>query len=76
MGEALLAELPVVAYDLPAYRHFGDRIERLPTGDADALVGAAVRALGDGRSSTGDPLPGWEPILDAEIERMAAQRNQ
>lgn len=77
VGEALTAGVPVVAYDLPAYRYLGDAIDRVPIGQTDrfvrevaALVGnpAELDALSSGLATTDTGLPLWDDILSAEFE--------
>lgn len=74
VGEGLTAGLRAVVYDLPAYGHFGDAVQTVPTGDVAALETALVDALsrpGDGA----DPSPGlptWAGVLDAEARLIAA----
>jgi len=46
IGEALLAKLPVVAYDLPVYQSvFGDTIVRIPCFDLASFANAVVDVL-------------------------------
>jgi glycosyltransferase involved in cell wall biosynthesis len=76
VGEALTAGLAVVAYDLPAYEHFADRLIRVPVGDVEALGLATGRLLAqpqDGRS--GEPLPTWAAIITRERAAIAAMRS-
>lgn len=75
VGEAITAGLPVAAYDLPAYAHFGDRLLRVPTGDTEALADAATQLLARAGSEgpNGSGLPLWGDVLAAEraaIERL------
>lgn len=75
VGEALWAGTPVVAYDLPAYHHFGMALTRVPVGDTDTFLQAVLRLLGDPRclaaaetAARDATLPVWATILDAEIK--------
>ena len=80
VGEALTAGLPVVAYDLPAYSHFGSLPMRVPVGDRDRLISTVVALLRDPdrlaaerervHSLTG-ALPTWSELLDAELDALA-----
>ena len=45
--EAMACGTPVVAYDLPAYRAFGDSLIRVPRGDASRFATAVVTFLED-----------------------------
>ena len=82
VGEALTAAVPVVAYDLPAYSHFGDLPLRISPGDLAGFIQAVVDLLTDvpriereeerirrGRAA----LPSWNEILDDEIAGLATR---
>lgn len=47
VGEALACGLPVVAYDLPAYKPFGGAVEKVPVGDRSLLAKKIIRFLKD-----------------------------
>jgi glycosyltransferase involved in cell wall biosynthesis len=80
VGEALTAGLPVVAYDLPAYSHFGNLPMRVPVDDGHRLISTVVDLLRDPdrlaaerervHSLTGT-LPRWSELLDAELDALA-----
>ena len=75
VGEALLASVPVVALDLPAYRHFplplqfalgpgeafADRVMEL-VGDDD-LIADLTSEIADGRSL----LPSWAEVVTGDL---------
>jgi glycosyltransferase involved in cell wall biosynthesis len=76
VGEALLAGVPVVALDLPAYRHFPVAFNRVPMG-GPAFVRRVLELIADpaeldrqrnevrrGRSS----LPRWADVVRADME--------
>lgn len=79
VGEALTAGVPAVVYDLPAYRHFGDLVSRVPVGDAEGFLRAAtqllrdpaaldrVRRMLDERSAE---LPRWDAVLANELNHL------
>jgi glycosyltransferase involved in cell wall biosynthesis len=74
VGEALTAGIPVVAYDLPAYAHFGEAVIRVSRGDVDSLATTVLelllspdrmeKALANVSSTR---LHHWESILEAEV---------
>jgi glycosyltransferase involved in cell wall biosynthesis len=79
VGEALIAEVPVVAYDLPAYGHLGDLPIRVPTGEVRSLVDTVLSLLVDPERLTreqmrvraaAETLPAWADILEADIEAL------
>ena len=79
VGEALLAGVPALVYDLPAYAHFGDLPRTVPLGDERGFVDAAVALLRDeaalaeeaGRvAALSHTLPRWREILDEELAVM------
>jgi glycosyltransferase involved in cell wall biosynthesis len=81
VGEALRAELPAVVCDLPAYEHFGDLVQRVPTGDEAAFVEEVIGLLADPDQLAdlsrqvargAGRLPTWQQILDSEIERLGS----
>lgn len=74
VGEGLTAGLRAVVYDLPAYAHFGEAVERVPTGDRDALAEALVEALSQPADVAREApaLPTWASILDAEAQVIAS----
>lgn len=45
VSEALACEIPVVAYDLPAYSYAGDSIVRVVKGDTEAFANQVIRLL-------------------------------
>ena len=76
VGEALIAGVPAIVYDLPAYEHFGSLPCRVPLGDSEAFVAAALELLEDGdrlaaeqrRVEEAAPaLPRWDDVIDAEL---------
>src|SRR5207248_3180308 len=82
VGEALLAGLPVVCYDLPAYRHLRELPIRVPMSDREAFVATVMSLLADpGRltdvrervETAGETLPRWRDILAREIETMCSR---
>ncbi len=82
VGEALTAAVPVVAYDLPAYSHFGDMPLRVKPGDLEGFIQAVVDLVTDpsriGREEErirrgSAALPSWNEILDEEIAGLAAR---
>lgn len=77
--EAMAADVPVVAYDLPVYRRiYGDALTIVPTFDFDAFAAAVVRLLTDAdeyarmqkrgteRASTYD----WDALALADAEHV------
>jgi glycosyltransferase involved in cell wall biosynthesis len=81
VGEAVFAGTPTLVYDLPAYCHLGDALERVPDGDAAAFVARAVELLTDPArqaqaqaqvDAARTTLPRWDAVLDAEIEVLQA----
>lgn len=79
VGEALIAGVPAVVYDLPAYAHLGDLPVRVPVADArrfvDVTVGLVTDAarLEDERrriDSGSSQLPRWSDVLADEIAAM------
>jgi glycosyltransferase involved in cell wall biosynthesis len=79
VGEALLAGLPVVVYDLPAYGHLGDVPIRVPVGDRQLFIETVISLLSEPdrlaaeRRRAADAavsLPRWAGILGREIDRM------
>jgi glycosyltransferase involved in cell wall biosynthesis len=85
VGEALLAGLPVVCYDLPAYRHLGDLPISVPLGERAQFVKLTCSLLTDpGRldaerervMSGAASLPRWKDVLAREIDEMSAQANE
>ena len=85
VGEALIAGVPALVYDLPAYRHFGELPVRVPVGDSDAFIGAATELLTDrGRlerarskvEAGAGQLPRWDDILGAELAKLGLTRIQ
>jgi glycosyltransferase involved in cell wall biosynthesis len=81
VGEALTAGLPVVAYDLPAYRHVGNLPLRIPPGDVQLFVEAVTELLTHPAQlrrelervrAGADCLPRWSSILSREIEAIGA----
>lgn len=81
VGEALLAGVPALVFDLPAYTHFGELPERVALGDDAAFRERAValtiddetRAALRARVAAGrDALPRWAGVLDAELHVLEA----
>ncbi len=79
VGEALTAEVPVLAYDLPAYEYLGDLIGRVPTGNQERFVQEATALLADRDrldeiastlTETDGRLPRWSDILKAEFDAL------
>jgi glycosyltransferase involved in cell wall biosynthesis len=79
VGEALTAGIPAVVYDLPAYRHFGELVERVPVGDAASYVRTVTDLLCDSsrlelavRRLTQGPvaLPTWDTVLAGELAHL------
>jgi glycosyltransferase involved in cell wall biosynthesis len=79
VGEALIAGVPSLVYDLPAYRHFGELPVRVPIGDRAAFIRAAMELLTDpGRldrarskvEAGAGELPRWDAILGAELVQL------
>jgi glycosyltransferase involved in cell wall biosynthesis len=83
VGEALTAGVPVLVYDLPAYRHLGNVPMRVPPGDVDAFVAAALGLLGEPERLTAarlelaghvSELPRWDEVTAEDIRRMERLR--
>jgi len=73
--EAMACGLPVVAYDLPAYRVFGDAIVKVPKGDTKAFARAVInllsneelrRAIGKKANDTAGQFD-WDKIARKEL---------
>lgn len=80
VGEALWAGTPVVAYDLPAYRHFGESLVRVPHGDTAEFVRRVLALLDDPaclgqaeEAARGAVLPTWSSILRTEIDCIVSR---
>ena len=76
VGEALVAGVPAVVYDLPAYGHFGDLVLRAPTRDRAAFIRTAVELLREPErlararaqvEAGQEDLPRWESVLAQEL---------
>jgi len=80
VGEALIAGTPALVYDLPAYAHFGNLPVRVPLGDVDAFVAAALTLIAHERSlrerarvqAGARDLPTWASVLDDEAKVLNA----
>jgi glycosyltransferase involved in cell wall biosynthesis len=81
VGEALLAGVPAVVFDLPAYVHFGDLAERVSINEPHALVERAVQIAADPEAAAAlrdrvragrDMLPRWADVLDGELAALEA----
>jgi glycosyltransferase involved in cell wall biosynthesis len=79
VGEALLAGVPALVYDLPAYAHFGSLPRRVPVGDVEAFVQHAVGLIADPGSLSAEwarvereaqELPRWDQVLAEELAMM------
>jgi glycosyltransferase involved in cell wall biosynthesis len=79
VGEALIAGVPAVVYNLPAYRHFAELLVSVPSGDTEAFIRTAMELLSDtsrleqarlrveGRATE---LPRWDAVLAGELEKL------
>jgi glycosyltransferase involved in cell wall biosynthesis len=85
VGEALLAGIPVIAYDLPAYSHFGDAVMRVPQRQRATFVDSARDLLYD--TTLLEPLtirarearmrlPRWDDIVPFEVATILARRSR
>jgi glycosyltransferase involved in cell wall biosynthesis len=81
VGEALIAGVPSVVYELPAYSHFGDLPLLAPLGDIEGFVDTVVGLLTDRArldaerrriEHSGDRLPRWNDLLASEVAAMDA----
>ncbi|MCG2686141.1 glycosyltransferase family 4 protein [Candidatus Parcubacteria bacterium] len=78
VSEALAAGLPVVAYDLPAYRIFGEAIVKVPLGDKGEFAGQIIRLLGSekereilvARGNQVVPQLSWEAAAEIELKSL------
>lgn len=80
VGEAVLAGVPAVAYDLPAYRHLGLAVITVPLGSVDDMAREVERLLDDEEyraSRLGElsrqRLPTWTEILSAELDAVESR---
>jgi glycosyltransferase involved in cell wall biosynthesis/peptidoglycan/xylan/chitin deacetylase (PgdA/CDA1 family) len=74
--EALLAGLPVAAFDIPPVREVTDdgrRAHLVPIGDVAGLADALVDALGEGRRPTGDDARWVRDRFDATATGAAVE---
>jgi glycosyltransferase involved in cell wall biosynthesis len=82
VGEALLAGLPVIAVDLPAYRHFRVPLDLVPSGGSpfvDRVMEIVndpdlVRHAADALVGTSEMLPRWSDVLDGDLAVLTASR--
>lgn len=80
VGEALLAGVPVVALDLPAYSHFRTTFERARPDGSDfvdraiaiALDEAALRHRAELARRDRDLLPRWSTVIARDLYVLAA----
>jgi glycosyltransferase involved in cell wall biosynthesis len=84
VGEALMAEVPVVIYDLSAYSHLGDLPIRIPVGDVSGFVNAVIGLLTDKDrlayeqervSRAAETLPKWREVLGSELAALEGDAN-
>lgn len=83
VGEALIAGLPVVLYDLPAYAHFGALPIRVPVADRERFIETVVSLVESGErlacerqrvEAGAASLPRWPDVLAREIDAMSDRR--
>ena len=81
VGEALYAGTPALVYDLPAYSHFGDRVDRVTVGDSTAFVRRTVELLADpaarehlrSRIDRAPLVESWDDIVGHEIQLIRSR---
>ncbi|MCL5075729.1 MAG: glycosyltransferase family 4 protein [Chloroflexi bacterium] len=72
MAEALACRLPVIAYDLPAYRPiFGDALYPIPRGDTKQFATAIVRLLQDEDLRKSMTEQAYKVVLTYDWDRVA-----